>query len=178
MITHLPASQRNPQPWKNGGGITREIATFPDGAGMDDFAWRISMAEVSDSGPFSAFPGVDRHLTVLSGRLQLDFADRQYVLNPGRTLTFEGDAPVSGTPLMPVIDLNVMTRRGQASAEVRQVLSGFILPSDLVIFVATKPMTVTANGARYELAQYDALKFKELEGEPVSAGDGYLVIFR
>jgi environmental stress-induced protein Ves len=178
MITHLPASQRNPQPWKNGGGITRDIAAFPDGAGMDDFQWRICMAEISDTGPFSAFPGVDRHLTVLSGRLQLDFADRQYVLNPGRTLTFEGDTLASGTPLMPVTDLNVMTRRGQVSAEVRPVASGFILPSDLVIFVATKPMTVTANGVRYELAQYDALRFEGLDGEPTSAGDGYLVIFR
>jgi environmental stress-induced protein Ves len=177
MITHLPASQRNPQPWKNGGGITRDIAAFPDGAGMDDFQWRISMAEISDTGPFSAFPGVDRHLTVLSGRLQLDFADRQYVLNPGRTLAFEGDAPASGTPLAPVTDLNVMTRRGQTSAEIREVASGFILPSDLVIFVATKPMTVTANGRRYALQPYDALKFEGLEGEPISSGDGYLVIF-
>jgi hypothetical protein len=79
---------------------------------------------------------------------------------------------------MPVTDLNVMTRRGQVSAEVRPVASGFILPSDLVIFVATKPMTVTANGVRYELAQYDALRFEGLDGEPTSAGDGYLVIFR
>jgi environmental stress-induced protein Ves len=178
MITHLPASQRVPRPWKNGGGVTREIAVFPEGAGMEDFLWRISLAEVTEAGPFSVFPGVDRHLTVLNGRLQLDFADRQYVLNPGRTLSFDGDAPASGTPLMPVTDLNVMTRRGQVSAEVRQVASGFILPSDLVIFVATKPMIVTANGLRYALEIHDALIFDSLEGEPVSAGDGYLVIFQ
>jgi len=177
MITHLPASQRNPQPWKNSGGITREIAVFPAGAGMDDFQWRISMAEVSEAGPFSVFPGVDRHLIVLSGRLQLDFADRQYVLNPGRTLAFEGDVQASGTPLMPVTDLNVMTRRGQVSAEVRQVASGGILPSDLVVFIAARPMIVTVNGVRFELVQYDALMFEGLEGEPVSAGDGYLVVF-
>jgi len=178
MITHLPASQRHPHPWKNGGGVTREIAVFPDGADMETFLWRISLAEVTDAGPFSVFPGVDRHLTVLSGRLQLDFADRQYVLNPGRTLSFEGDAPVSGTPLMPVTDLNVMTRRGRAGAEVRQVASGFILPSDLTVFVATKPMNVTANGARHALDIHDALVFEGLEGEPVSAGDGYLIVLR
>ena len=178
MITHLPALQRTPQPWKNGGGVTREIAVFPEGAGLENFHWRISMAEVTDIRPFSLFPGVDRHLTVLSGRLQLDFADRQYVLNPGRTLAFEGDAPASGTPLMPVTDLNVMTRRGKVSAEVRQITSSAILPSDLVVFVATRPVSVTANGARYALETSDALMFEGLDGEPISAGDGYLVILR
>ncbi|MGN6207430.1 HutD/Ves family protein [Asticcacaulis sp.] len=177
MIIHLPALQRIPQPWKNGGGVTREIAVFPDGAGMDDFQWRISMAEVTESGPFSRFDSIDRHLTVLSGRLQIDLPDRRQVLNPGDSLAFEGDIPVHATPLLPVIDLNVMTRRGQAHAEVRHIASGVILPSDLVFLVATKPMIVTANGQRYALQPYDALRFEGLEGEPISSGDGYLIAF-
>ena len=67
----LPAADRVPVPWKNGGGVTREVAAFPDGAGFDDFLWRISMAEVRADGPFSVFPGVDRVLAVLEGRLRL-----------------------------------------------------------------------------------------------------------
>jgi len=176
MITHLPASQRLPQPWKNGGGITREIAVSPEGA--EDFTWRISMAEVSAAGPFSRFPGIDRHLTVLSGRMRLDMPDGRHVLDAGDSTAFAGDVPVEATPLLPVIDLNVMTRRGQAQAEVRHVASGVILPSELVFLVATKPMIVTANGQRYALQPYDALKFEGLEGEPISSGDGYLVVLR
>ncbi len=178
MIIHLPALQRIPQPWKNGGGVTREIAVFPDGAGMDDFQWRISMAEVTEPGPFSRFEGIDRHLTVLSGRMRLDMPDGRHVLDAGDSSAFAGETPVEATPLLPVIDLNVMTRRGQTHAEVRHIASGVILPSDLVFLVATKPMIVTANGQRYALQPYDALKFEGLEGEPISSGDGYLVILR
>ncbi|MCR6658278.1 MAG: HutD family protein [Asticcacaulis sp.] len=177
MITHLPALQRVPQPWKNGGGVTREIAVFPEGAGMDDFQWRISMAEVTEPGPFSSFDGIDRHLTVLSGRLRLDMPDGRHVLDAGDSSVFAGETPVEATPLLPVIDLNVMTRRGQSQAEVRHIASGVILPSDLIFLIATKPMIVTANGQRYALQPYDALRFEGLEGEPVSSGDGYLIAF-
>src|SRR5665811_1616202 len=55
-------------PWRNGGGVTREVvasgASVASGGsgGSDprDFDWRISIADVSRPGPFSAFPGVDR----------------------------------------------------------------------------------------------------------------------
>jgi len=176
MITHLPASQRIPQPWKNGGGVTREIAVFPEGA--EDFDWRISMAEVSQAGPFSRFEGVDRHLTVLSGRMRLDMPDGRHILNADDSTAFAGETPVEATPLLPVIDLNVMTRRGQVHAEVRHIRSGVILRSDLVLLLATTPMIVTANGQRYALQPYDALKFEGLEDEPVSASEGYLITFR
>ncbi|EGD04024.1 hypothetical protein B1M_13530, partial [Burkholderia sp. TJI49] len=45
-------------PWKNGGGVTREIAAFPPGAALDAFAWRVSVADVGAAGPFSRFDGI------------------------------------------------------------------------------------------------------------------------
>ena len=54
-------------PWKNGRGETVEIAISPDGAGIDDFDWRLSMARVETDGPFSLFAGIDRTLAVLEG---------------------------------------------------------------------------------------------------------------
>ncbi|MEC4600651.1 HutD family protein, partial [Burkholderia vietnamiensis] len=42
-------------PWKNGGGVTREIAAYPPGAALDAFAWRVSVADVGAGGPFSRF---------------------------------------------------------------------------------------------------------------------------
>ena len=39
-------------PWRNGGGVTREVAV--DGPGAQDFEWRISIADVNEPGPFSA----------------------------------------------------------------------------------------------------------------------------
>ncbi len=53
-------------PWKNGLGRTRELAIQPPGAGMDDFLWRVSVAEVETAAPFSAFPGVDRVISAKS----------------------------------------------------------------------------------------------------------------
>lgn len=40
----------------------------PDGAGLDDFAWRVSLAELREPGAFSAYPGVSRTLLLLEGR--------------------------------------------------------------------------------------------------------------
>ena len=54
-------------PWKNGGGVTREVAAWPEGAGLDTFVWRVSVADVAQAGPFSRFDGVDRTLVLLCG---------------------------------------------------------------------------------------------------------------
>ena len=69
----LRAADRVPAAWKNGGGVTREVASWPEQAGLDGFDWRISLAEVAAGGPFSVFPGVDivrtsTALPVASGR--------------------------------------------------------------------------------------------------------------
>lgn len=113
-------------PWKNGGGVTRELACYPAGATMDDFIWRVSLADVAQSGPFSSFPGIDRIITLLDGDgMQLQFADgRQHdlvqVLTP---FAFRGEdklhAELAGTPSR---DFNLMLRRdaAQGTVEVRR----------------------------------------------------------
>jgi hypothetical protein len=43
-------------PWKNGGGVTREVAAcYPQGGDGQDFLWRVSIATVAGNGPFSHF---------------------------------------------------------------------------------------------------------------------------
>jgi environmental stress-induced protein Ves len=54
-------------PWKNGGGLTREVLWQPTGASLDDFDWRVSVAQIDSDGPFSAFPGIDRVITLIDG---------------------------------------------------------------------------------------------------------------
>ncbi len=105
-----------PQPWKNGGGVTREIATFPEGAGFDDFSWRLSIADVESDGPFSVFEGVDRTLVLLDGAgVNLRCGDAEHRLRAqGDVAAFDGGAAttsrlVSGS----VKDFNLMTRRDQ-----------------------------------------------------------------
>ena len=65
----LRASDYKRTPWKNGAGETVELAVFPPGASVGDFDWRISMSSLVADGAFSLFPGIDRTLCILSGRV-------------------------------------------------------------------------------------------------------------
>ena len=83
MATFIPHECLRAAPWKNGGGSTTEIAIAPLGAGFDDFDWRISLATITASGPFSSFPGIDRSLMLVDGdsvQLTLD-GTRKVLLN-------------------------------------------------------------------------------------------------
>jgi environmental stress-induced protein Ves len=51
-------------PWRNGGGVTRELAAWP---AQGEWQWRMSVAEVESSGPFSRFDGITRWFAVLQG---------------------------------------------------------------------------------------------------------------
>jgi environmental stress-induced protein Ves len=114
-LRFLPAAGRRPAPWKNGGGSTTEIAAFPPGAGLADFDWRVSMAEVAATGSFSEFPGIDRTLCLLSGAgMTLHIAGAGKVpLTPASPICrFAGDAATSAELHDgPIANLNVMTRR-------------------------------------------------------------------
>lgn len=115
MIRSLPAAARTVVPWKNGGGVTREIAAWPEDAGMDDFEWRVSLAEVAADGPFSAFSDVDRTLTVVEGAgMDLTVGGERRLVNTRyEPRDFRGDVPTDCRLLDgPVINLNVMWRRG------------------------------------------------------------------
>lgn len=98
-MLRLPANERRRQPWKNGGGVTTEVCAFPAGSSIDDFQWRISLAEVTSAGPFSRFPGVDRVLTVLEGELELRFdgeAGAHVLTTDSGPLRFFGETPCDG----------------------------------------------------------------------------------
>ncbi|MET3952191.1 HutD family protein [Arthrobacter sp. UYEF36] len=106
-------------PWRNGGGVTRELASHPTAAATQDstaggWDWRVSIAEVSKAGDFSAFPGMDRVLTVLEGELLLLSVDgAEHPLEKYRPFRFSGDAAAAGAlPTGDIRDLNVITRRG------------------------------------------------------------------
>lgn len=80
------------QPWKNGGGVTRELARADGEQGM---IWRLSFADVEKPGPFSHFPGLRRVLTVLSGAgLRLRHADGIIDALPGAPARFDGDVAI------------------------------------------------------------------------------------
>lgn len=108
-------------PWKNGGGITRQIACFPQDSGLDGFDWRLSMAMVAQDGGFSRFAGIDRRLYILEGAgLDLSIGtDTARRLTPGQHADFPGEAEVEGRLVDgAVTDFNIMVRRDRLRMEV------------------------------------------------------------
>lgn len=124
MTVHFFAStQLAASPWKNGGGTTQEIACWPPGAGLESFSWRISIARIARSGPFSAFPGIDRVITLLDGAgVRLHSADGRidHALDEAlQPFAFSGDVALDCDVLGDAChDFNVMTRRGVVNAQV------------------------------------------------------------
>ncbi|WP_272005432.1 HutD/Ves family protein [Roseovarius sp. ZX-A-9] len=94
-------------PWKNDGGVTREIATATLG---DRMAWRISRADVGQDGAFSDFSGVMRILTVVEGG-GVDLEHAGGVLNAPlwEPVRFDGGLSVYARLTDgPLTDLNLM----------------------------------------------------------------------
>ncbi len=152
-------------PWKNGGGETTEIAIFPQGASVDSFDWRISMATVASDGPFSLFVGIDRTLSILEGdgiALAVDGEAPVELTRKTPPFAFAADVPAASRLLGgKVLDLNVMTRRGRFVHQVqRLVLSGetVVAPSPALqlLICAEGEITVGDIGATV-LSRYDAI---------------------
>lgn len=159
----LRAADRTAVPWKNGGGVTREIAAAPEGSGTEDFGWRVSLAEVAADGPFSEFPGVDRTLTLAEGAgMDLTVSgvprrvDERYA-----PCDFPGDEP-TGCRLLggPVVNFNVMYRRGRVEADTAVVRGGLALavpPQTVLLVVALEgPARLDHAGGTIGLGPYDA----------------------
>ncbi|MFM0227202.1 HutD/Ves family protein [Paraburkholderia dipogonis] len=116
-------------PWKNGGGVTREVAAFPERAGLDAFVWRVSVADVAQAGPFSRFAGIDRTLVLLSGAgMLLDEVDgaqgahgvKTHALTQALDMArFTGEAQIDARLVDGATrDFNLMVRRDAAQGEV------------------------------------------------------------
>lgn len=123
----LTPAEYQRMPWKNGHGTTHELAVFrgPQDAASGRFVWRLSIAEVSASAPFSSFPGCDRIILLLDGDgMVLDSGgDGCHELRRRFTpYAFKGewqtDCRLLGGPCR---DFNVMVDRERARAELAVV---------------------------------------------------------
>lgn len=99
-----------PQRWKNGGGLTRELLAWPSAA---DWRVRLSVADITADGPFSAFEGVQRWFAVLEGdgvRLSVDGVATE--LRAGSPAFGFAGAASTGCKLLggPTRDFNLMLR--------------------------------------------------------------------
>lgn len=158
-----------PTPWKNGGGTTRELAAWPDNV---HWVWRMSVAEVAQSGPFSRFEGVQRWFAVLSGagvRLMSD-GQRRTLTPASEPFSFDG-AALTDCELIdgPTQDFNLMARQTGARAQMLRIsklvnrqLGGL---KWVALYAIESRATVGFNGEMIELEP------STLAWRPVTAGD-------
>jgi len=103
-----------PQPWRNGGGATRELLAHP---GPANWRVRMSVADVHAAGPFSRFEGIERWFAVLEGAgVVLRLAGEERLLTRGDPpLRFDGGVPVHCTLFTGATrDFNLMAAPGRA----------------------------------------------------------------
>jgi environmental stress-induced protein Ves len=111
-------SSFTPSPWKNGGGVTHEAIRVP--ASCDPFRWRVSVAHIDASGPFSDFAAYNRKMVLLQGAgLELRFADgvRKALCKVGDLAEFDGGlAAYCELKQGPCADLNLMVSKADGVA--------------------------------------------------------------
>jgi environmental stress-induced protein Ves len=105
-------------PWKNGGGITHEAMRVP--ASGDPFRWRVSVAHIDASGPFSDFAEYNRKMVLLRGAgIELRFAAGAHktLRQVGDLVEFDG-ALTTHCELLngPCADLNLMVSKSESAA--------------------------------------------------------------
>ncbi|MGW7072081.1 HutD/Ves family protein [Streptomyces sp. NPDC054855] len=185
-------SEYRSMPWKNGGGVTREVASGTVRAPLaaeetaDGFDWRVSIADVAAGGPFSRFPGIDRVITLVEGEgMVLTVDGTSQLVEPLSPFPFPGDATTDCLLKAGAVrDMNVMTRRGHATAEVRMIPVAAAQGAEMVcaegeillVMAATEGVTVgVPEGRETLLGRLDCVRHEgagvlSLRGEGTVAG--------
>jgi uncharacterized protein len=190
ILRHLTAADARRVPWKNGRGVTEELALWPPGASFElgDYDWRLARAGVSEPGPFSEFPGFDRVLLVTrgAGLLLRHGADasptRAAPLQPVR---FSGDGPTSAQlPGGPVTDLNLLLRRGAARGDVQVLQPGAgplparLAAAHVLLVLLDGAAQVRGLGVPVALAAGELLWLREAAAEAEISGAATLALVR
>ena len=165
----LPKGSFHKMPWKNGQGLTSEIAIYPEDAKVSEnsFLWRLSSAELAQGGSFSSFPGYERYFTLVKGGgLQLEFesSKRQVLLEQGQVCQFSGKEVVSSLLSGGAVqDLNLI----YSSSRVKAVFESIALNAKPRSFgmIGTVGFLYCVDGAVSAQVFPGEMKFRSPEGD-------------
>jgi uncharacterized protein len=168
----LRAADFTRQPWRNGGGFTTELAIEGD---ADRWLWRVSVAEIERSGPFSDYAGYERTLMLLEGdgmELVFDAAPAKRLDRPHLPFTFDGGWKTECRLLGGrVLDFNLMVDRARAHGAVAVLAAyggkDFALAADWSLFYClTGAVGIEVAGARYDVRRGELLRIDGAAGAP------------
>lgn len=152
-MKHLTQADYIRQPWKNGKGTTVQMLRIDHDGQLH---LRLSRATVTEDGPFSVFPGLNRNLTVLTGAgFRLLGPGLDLRCDPLKPVAFPGDTVVTAheTHGLPSDDFNVMTADLLPQPEVSILTTGHLPAGGLLALYALGPARV--NGT--DLAPQDLI---------------------
>jgi environmental stress-induced protein Ves len=160
-------------PWKNGGGVTREILRAPPESNA--FDWRLSLATIDLPGPFSAFDDYHRTLVLVRGAgVELNFSQHGTSLLSavGHTVSFDGAWQTSCTLLDgPSTDLNLIVSkdRVRSASRVIQLTAAETLQtadwSELLVCCLSGSIRLTnTDGATESLHSVDVARCSPADG--------------
>lgn len=156
-LSHIP-----PEPWRNGGGWTRTVASQHVGTRL---RWRISAADITQPGAFSVFEGIDRTAVLMRGAgLALQGPQERWVFEGvGAVARFPGETPLQASPGPDGTARlwNVMVDRAtvQAHVAVHRDDGGRVecLASGVLVVLAGRLQVRTPDGPLFTLGVDDGL---------------------
>jgi environmental stress-induced protein Ves len=124
LITPLDPDRYQRTPWKNGGGVTTDIALDNETGGD---IWRFSRTPITGAGPFSDYSGFDRLQVLVAGSglvLQTPTGEID-VRRPFQPVRFAGETPiVSRLEAGPVEVINLMGERRRVQLDLAVLETG------------------------------------------------------
>ena len=187
-ITRLDPDRFRRTPWKNGGGVTIDIAdAYRPGAepgSWSGMTWRFGRTTIAEGAPFSDLSGYDRILCVVAGRgLRLDGQDGTVidVGEPFRPVRFSGDwAVTSALAAGPVEVVNLIGDRRHVVLDLvcLEEGSGLLVPAgDCILYAPGAAVRLAVGGEDVHLPTdhaarltvRDELRIDAAAGRPVVA---------
>jgi hypothetical protein len=170
LLTALPASGFRRTPWKNGGGVSTDIADCyrPDIApgAWDGVIWRLGRTQIVAPGPFSDLTGYERLQVVIAGRgLVLATPDSEIDLRePLRPVRYDGGTPiVTRLEHGPVEVVNLIAERALCDIALDVLRSGE--PADMrpalhLVYAPDGDVSGEAGGHAFAIEAGDALRIE------------------
>jgi uncharacterized protein len=175
LITPLDPDHYVRTPWKNGGGVTTDIA-------FDGDVWRFSRTPITVAGPFSDYTGFDRLQVVVAGRglvLQTPTGEID-VRQPFRPVRFAGATPiVSRLESGPVEVVNLLGDRSRVSVDLAVLEAGRKRDLGLGLHIAYCPggrARLRIDNETYDLDADGGLRIEENKERVVACVRGLIVL--
>jgi environmental stress-induced protein Ves len=175
MIVALDPAGYRRTPWKNGGGVTVDIAEHED-------AWRFGRTPITAPGPFSDYTGFDRaQVLVAGGGLVLQTPDGCIDLRtPLRPVAFAGETPiVSRLEAGPVEVVNLIGKRARVRIDLQVLQAGAALGRSAgthIAYAAVGAAALAIDGHPHRLATDHALRLEVDSPTMVACTEGVLLL--